>query len=99
MTGRLVPISPPAGGMYRLARGPGGPFTPPDWDRAHDDGTFGNRFDDPTEEEGNSPKDRFRAIYCATNRVATLRRNVSQVAAWGADRCDDDGRTMEQLNA
>jgi len=69
---RLVSVSPPAGGLYRLARGPAEPFAPPDWDRAHEDGTFGNRFDDPTADEGKPPGERFRAIYCATQRVAAF---------------------------
>lgn len=78
MASKLVGIPPPPDGMYRLAGGPAGPFTSPDWDRALEDGTFGNRFDDPTEEEGRSPEERFRVIYCATQRIATFGETVAR---------------------
>jgi hypothetical protein len=55
--------------IFRVARKPD-PWQPPDWARAHDDGTFGNRFDDS---EGY-----FRVIYagstCFTCFVETLAR-------------------------
>lgn len=69
---RLVSIAPPPSGLYRLARSPAEPFAPPDWHRAHDDGTFGNRFDDPTANQGAQRAEGFRSIYCATQRVATF---------------------------
>jgi hypothetical protein len=33
--------------LFRLGRKPD-PWEPPDWSRAQPDGTFGNRFDDPS---------------------------------------------------
>jgi hypothetical protein len=78
MAARLVTVPPPEGGLYRLARTPTEPFAPPSWSRAHDDGTFGNRFDDPTADEGNAPEGRFRAIYCATQRAATFGETIAR---------------------
>lgn len=74
----MEPVSPPAGGVYRLVRGAVDPFAPPDWEWATTDGTFGNRFDDPSAEEGNLPDQRFRAIYCATQRAATFGETVAR---------------------
>ncbi len=78
METRLVAVPPPAGGVYRLARGPAEPFAPADWNRADQDGTFGNRFDDPSAEDGRSPEERFRTIYCATQRAATFGETVAR---------------------
>jgi hypothetical protein len=75
---RLVAVAPPPDGIYRLARGPSEPFSPPAWDRAHDDGTFGNRFDDPSAADGRPPEQRFRAIYCATQREAVFGETVAR---------------------
>ncbi len=41
-------------------------FAPPDWSWAQEDGTFGNRFDDPGRYRGIPEEDRFRVVYCAT---------------------------------
>lgn len=78
MAAGLVAVSPPADGMYRLARGPAEPFAPPDWYRADEDGTFGNRFDDPGAEEGRLPNERFRTVYCATQRAAAFGETVAR---------------------
>jgi hypothetical protein len=51
---------------------------PPDWDRAHRDGTFGNRFDDPSAEEGRPPEARFRVIYSAMQRAATFGETLAR---------------------
>lgn len=64
--------------MFRLVRAPAEPFSPPDWDRAAPDGTFGNRFDDPSAEDGLPPEHRFRVIYCATQRAATFGETVAR---------------------
>lgn len=95
MAARLVSVPPPANGLYRLARGPADPFSPPEWDRAHEDGTFGNRFDDPTKDEGRSDEERFRVIYCATQRTAmfgeTLARFRPSLSLMSAlDEIEDD---------
>lgn len=64
--GDYATIAPPSHGLYRIARRQAGPFDPADWNYAGEDGTFGNRFDDPRSE---LPEDqRFRMIYCASDR-------------------------------
>lgn len=74
----LATVSPPSGGVYRLTRGPAEPFAVPDWDRTAPDGTFGNRFDDPSADEGRPPEERFRVTYCATQRAATFGETVAR---------------------
>jgi hypothetical protein len=92
----------PAGVLFRLARGID-PFAPPEWERASlEDGTFGNRFDDPTALDGRPPERRFRAIYCATQRIAafgeTLARfRVSPAVLAGLDAIEDEESTEEAL--
>jgi hypothetical protein len=68
----MVAIPPPDGGVYRIARVPNEPFALPDWDWAGDEGTFGNRFDDPGASLDVPPENRFRVLYCATQRQATF---------------------------
>jgi hypothetical protein len=51
--------------VFRVGRGLDA-FAPPPWDRAGEDGTFGNRFDDPRAEREVPQEDRFRIIYCVT---------------------------------
>lgn len=59
---------PPETGIYRIARRSGGTFDPPAWEHALTDGTFGNRFDDPSGEADS----RFRIVYCATSPQAAF---------------------------
>jgi hypothetical protein len=97
----LVSVPPPRTGIYRLARGID-PFAPPDWEYAKEDGTFGNRFDDPTASKGKSPEKRFRAIYCATQRRATFgetlaRFRVSLSLLAALDAIEDEESTEEAL--
>ena len=56
---------PERGRVFRVTRG-FDVFTPPDWSWAQEDGTFGNRFDDPGKYRGIPEEDRFRMVYCAT---------------------------------
>lgn len=99
--GHVVDVSPPAAGVYRLARGVK-PFDPPDWVYAKEDGTFGNRFDDPTASNGHPPEQRFRAIYCATQRLAAFGETlahfrVSATVLAGLDAIDDEESTEDAL--
>jgi hypothetical protein len=66
---RLVPA--PTEPVVRIARGLD-PFAPPSWAFAQDDGTFGNRFDDPGAAIGIPEAQRFRMIYCASQREAAF---------------------------
>lgn len=69
--------------VYRVARGPA-VFEPIPWEYAREDGTFDGRFDDPSGMETPwrtkvlLPEQRFRVIYCATQRAAAFGETVAQ---------------------
>ena len=46
--------------LFRIGRRPN-PWEPQDWSRKHEDGTFGNRFDDPASE--------FRVLYASSQPI------------------------------
>jgi len=54
------------------------PFEPPDWSYAGDDGTFGNRFDDPGAGHGIPEAERFRVIYCAASRATAFGETIAR---------------------
>jgi hypothetical protein len=56
----LLPFAAPAGPLYRIARKPNA-WRAPDWAYAHEDRTFGSRFDDS---EGY-----FRVLYASSTRL------------------------------
>jgi hypothetical protein len=75
------------GPVYRLSRGPD-PWAWPDWSRAHLDGTFRNRWDDPRGE--------YRVLYASSQRLgafvetlARFRPDLEVVAAVAAIDGDD----------
>lgn len=71
----LVIVPPPETAVFRVARGLD-PFALPPWERADDDGTFGNRFDDP---RGDLPvADRFRTLYFATQRSGAFGETIAR---------------------
>jgi len=78
MQSRVITVTPPADGVYRLARGPADPFEPPPWSIAGDDGTFGNRFDDPSASDDFPHDRRFRVLYCATRRIAAFGETMAR---------------------
>ena len=63
--------------MFRVTRG-FDVFAPPDWSWAQEDGTFGNRFDDPGQYRGIPEEDRFRVIYCATQRAGAFGETIAR---------------------
>jgi hypothetical protein len=63
--------------VFRVGRGFDA-FAPPPWDKAGEDGTFGNRFDDPRADRGMPEEDRFRVIYCATRPVGAFGETVAR---------------------
>ena len=73
--------------VFRIARQPD-PWEWPDWIRAHADGTFGNRYDDPDGE--------YRVLYASSDRIATFYECLSRfrpdpaVLAAGITDNDDD---------
>lgn len=62
MPPRLRGISP-RGRLHRVGRAPD-PWVWPDWAHAADDGTFGNRWDDP--------RGAYRVLYAASERLGAL---------------------------
>lgn len=64
----LAELEPP-GRLYRVARKPD-PWQWPDWQFAHDDGTFGNRWDDP--------RRLYRVLYASTHPLGCY----LEVLAW-----------------
>jgi hypothetical protein len=53
-------------------------FAPPEWSWAQEDGTFGNRFDDPGKYHGILEEDRFRVVYCATQRAGAFGETIAR---------------------
>lgn len=89
MTTPVLAEVPAPQGFYRLARGPD-PWAFPDWANAQPDGTFGNRFDDPS--------GTYRVLYACTQRVGTFIETLARfrpapkvVAGLAEIDGDDDG--------
>jgi len=69
--------SPEGGRVFRVSRD-FDVFAPPDWSWAQEDGTFGNRFDDPGKYRGIPEEDRFRMVYCATQQAAAFGETIAR---------------------
>lgn len=63
--------------IYRVGRGLDA-FAPPDWGYALPDGTFGNRFDDPSAGRGLPEEERYRIAYCATERAGAFGETIAR---------------------
>jgi RES domain len=81
-------VCTPSTPVFRIGRRPS-PWLPPDWTFAHDDGTFGNRFDDP--------QAYYRVLYASSQRVscfietlARFRPDLQLVAELAEIEGDDD---------
>ncbi len=68
----MATVYVPGEGICRIARIPNNPFDLPDWSWAGDDGAFGNRFDDPGGLLEVRQENRYRVLYCATQRQAAF---------------------------
>lgn len=77
METQVEAVSPPPR-IFRVTRRNADPFAPPPWDRAGPDGTFGNRFDDPSAARGLTVQQRFRTVYCATTAVGAFGETVAR---------------------
>ena len=78
MARELPYVGPPeVGRVFRVSRG-FDVFAPPEWSWAHEDGTFGNRFDDPGKYRGIPQEDRFRVVYCATQRAGAFGETIAR---------------------
>jgi hypothetical protein len=62
-------IARPEGWIYRVARVPD-PWAWPDWNYAHEYGTFGNRFDDPRGE--------YRVLYASSQREGAFAETLAR---------------------
>jgi len=62
-------VPTPSGSTYRLARKPD-PWAPPDWVWLGEDGTFGNRFDDP--------RGMYRVLYASSQRVGCFLETLAR---------------------
>ena len=71
-------VGPPEGGrVFRVSRR-FDVFAPLDWSWAQEDGTFGNRFDDPGKYRGIPEENRFRMVYCATQRAGAFGETIAR---------------------
>lgn len=59
----------PAGPLFRLGRRPD-PWAWPEWANAAEDGTFGNRYDDPVGE--------FRVLYASSQRLGAFAETLAR---------------------
>jgi hypothetical protein len=63
-------VARPDGPLFRLGRLPDA-WAWPDWAYAGEDGTFGNRFDDPAAE--------YRVLYASTQRVGAFLETLARL--------------------
>jgi RES domain-containing protein len=84
----LFETKQPPSEIFRVGRKPD-PWQPPDWSRANQDGTFGNRFDDP--------QGTYRVLYAATQELscyletlARFRPDFELLAELGEIEGEDD---------
>jgi hypothetical protein len=88
----VATVAAPRSPVYRVGRAPR-PLAPPSWAFAEADGTFGNRFDDPSARRGVPPAGRFRMLYLASTSagpfgetIARRRPNLEMLARAGVSR-------------
>lgn len=97
----LAVVPAPIGPIYRVVPRIYDPFEPKPWELAGEDGTLGDRFDDPGGRSGRSEiiplAQRFRVIYCATSpvgafgeTVARVRPRLSEIQGFAEIEADDD---------
>jgi hypothetical protein len=90
MANGIIAVPPPRSPVFRVGRTPD-PFAFPSWAFAHPDGTFGNRFDDPSGRRGVPASRRFRVLYLASESagafgetLAGYRPDLAGLASAGA---------------
>lgn len=65
----MITETAPPRTLYRLGREPD-PWAPPDWAYAGEDGTFGNRFDDP--------RGTYRVLYASSSRLGCFLETLAR---------------------
>ncbi len=73
----VATVAAPRGPVYRVGRAPR-PLAPPSWAYAEADGTFGNRFDDPSARRGVPPDGRFRMLYVDTTSAGAFGETIAR---------------------
>lgn len=73
--GEPIVCTPPAL-VYRVSKQGRNPFSPPPWEHALSNGTFGGRFDDPG--PASPGTDHFRTVYAASTREAARGESIAQ---------------------
>lgn len=73
----LDEVGPPPTAVFRIGWR-GDPLRPPPWSKALADGTFGNRFDDPSASDGRPEESRFRCLYCGTTMEAAFGETLAR---------------------
>jgi len=97
----LSVVRAPERPVYRVVRRIYDPFEPKPWNLVGEDGTFGDRFDDPGGRPGRTEQiplsERFRVVYCATSSagalgetVARVRPSLEEIPGFAAIAPDDD---------
>jgi hypothetical protein len=81
---KFAVVSAPITGVHRVGRGSNA-FEPPSWGYCGEDGTFGNRFDDPRGREDPvstlptlAPQERFKVVYCATDKSGAFGETLAR---------------------
>lgn len=103
MVSGLDSVTPPTDPVYRISRPPD-LFAPPPWDVADNEtGTFDGRFDDPGKVSGILESERFRIIYCSSQRrgafaetIARFRTPIATLGRYGAVSGDGDAQTVHR---
>ena len=94
-------VSAPVLPIYRVVPRIYDPFEPKPWELADEDGTLGDRFDDPGGRPGRAVVipllQRFRVIYCATKpsgafgeTVARVRPKLTEIPGFAEIEADED---------
>src|SRR4051794_26285173 len=65
-------LARPAGSIHRVGRRPDA-WARPEWAYTHEDGTFGNRYDDPAAE--------YRVLYASDDRAGALAETLARFRA------------------
>lgn len=98
----LDAVGPPNNPVSRIGWR-GNPLSPPPWDKALPDGTFGNRFDDSGTADGGLLEPRFRCLYCATTLEAafgeTLARKRVPIGVLAKLAAIDDDTSVDSVFA
>jgi RES domain len=78
LPGMIPSMHSPSRPVFRVARRGRDPFDPSPCAIAGPDGTFGNRFDDPSGKRGVPEEQRFRMVYCGTQPACAFGETIAR---------------------